>query len=565
MSTPSSETPATTTDTAVESSSWRHELPYRQRMRPRSYGTGHYGVDRYDSRDNTRYAWERVIPTIGAGFAAIMLFASPARATNAYCESADATTSVYGLCKPAVDVEGANTWGDKMNTNMDMLESAIQVVSSSVTDITSKVSKAGDTMTGPLVINSSLTVQTSTFVVSGGRVGIGTASPQYPLDVVGTVNSSTFSVSGGTQPSLSIFSQGSTGPNVISSTGSLRVFSTGSGGVLARFISNDTDNTPSTLLMNINPNSTGISGVVMATSPYSTVSTGKNAGMFWTGSSGDFTVGKPNAGALIVSPNGALTLSAFGNGDIKLVPTLGGISLSKATTALSSFTVSNTDGILVVGGSVTASGLFANSAAATTAFFGTSGATVSTFTSTGRLQMAAAGILWPDGTTSTTAVTVGGAAVLIATQTFSGANTFTAATTFSGPVSGIYNIARSSGFVDPNTASTSYVGVSGSSVTINNTVAGNRLCVSGSLSWFNDTTAAHNFAQLILDGAVVQVVCYTRNTATGYQQMCPISAWTAALGSGGTHTLSLMVKVDGGTLNLDSSAKSTLMVQECGL
>jgi hypothetical protein len=54
-----------------------------------------------------------------------------------------------------------------------------------------------------------------------------------------------------------------------------------------------------------------------------------------------------------------------------------------------------------------------------------SGATKSTFTAAGLLKLTSSGIQWADGTTSTTASSGGGGgAVLTATQTFSGVNTF---------------------------------------------------------------------------------------------------------------------------------------------
>lgn len=63
----------------------------------------------------------------------------------------------------------------------------------SLTDLpedTTKVNKAGDTMTGALNLPADgLVVGTSQLVVSGGKVGIGVASPAYDLDVAGTIRS----------------------------------------------------------------------------------------------------------------------------------------------------------------------------------------------------------------------------------------------------------------------------------------------------------------------------------------------------------------------------------------
>ncbi len=126
---PSAETPTTETENTVASTALKPELPFVNRPAPRAFGRGRYGISKHDERDDTRYAWARVGPAVAVLFA--LLFAAPARATNSYCESADATTAGYGFCQPAVDVEGENPWGYKNNTNWQMVEDVIAAINTS--------------------------------------------------------------------------------------------------------------------------------------------------------------------------------------------------------------------------------------------------------------------------------------------------------------------------------------------------------------------------------------------------------------------------------------------------
>lgn len=164
MSTPSSDTPAVGTETATPatgwgaaadtpstgwsavsgvSGSWRAQLPSRVRSRPRAYGTGRYGKDRYDSRDDTRYAWGRIAPAITLFLGILIGAAAPARAVNSYCETADATTTLLSLCLPSVDVEGANPWGSKWNTNAQMIENEFLVFAASTGTLQALLSQLG--------------------------------------------------------------------------------------------------------------------------------------------------------------------------------------------------------------------------------------------------------------------------------------------------------------------------------------------------------------------------------------------------------------------------------------
>ena len=71
-------------------------------------------------------------------------------------------------------------------TRIDIVNGPGTVTINSLED-TSKVSKAGDTMTGTLNLPSDgLVVGTSQFIVSGSKVGVGTSNPSLPLTVSGS-------------------------------------------------------------------------------------------------------------------------------------------------------------------------------------------------------------------------------------------------------------------------------------------------------------------------------------------------------------------------------------------
>lgn len=541
---------------------------------------------------------------------------------DAFCAGAVSVESCidkYGDVIPTTDnTESLGTsalrWSNIYGGSFFGNGSNLTGISSSGSIVGVYVQKTGDTMSGPLVVYSSFSVQTSTFVVNGGRVGIGTASPQYALDVVGTVNASTFSVTGGTQPSLSIFSQGSNGPSVVSSTGGVLFYGQSSIGNLARFIHTNTDTLPNSFEMNINGNASAgqFSTFFFSTGTPGVSVNGQRIGLLFSHQSGDLLIGRfqNGSGKLAIRSDGQTDLESIGGGNLNITsPGTGNINIRNTgtgttsvsgsmTLVLSSFTATGTNaqtiGIQRVNavGATSEPGVFeirAPNGSSVNTVWGDIVQVVGTATSGSEdsaweLRSQNAGALATDmhiGSKVGIGTVVPGSLLDISggSVTIRGTNAALGvvgssvnASSFFGDgshLTGIgfssttYAVAHSSGFVDPATASTSYVAVSGSSITITNTTAGNRICVSGSLSWFNDTVAAHNFAQLILDGSVVQVVCYTRNTAASYQLMCPISAWTSTLASGGTHTLSLMVKVDGGIMNFDSSAKSTLLAQEC--
>lgn len=144
------------------STGWHAQLPSRVRARPRVYGTGRYGTEVYDRSDSTRYAWGRIAPAITALLVVFLGLASPARAQNAYCEGTDTITTLFGFCKPAPDVEGANRWGDKLNTNFDQLENALTTISAA-------------TGTATIALNA-LAVSTTSLSISTAALASGSAT-----------------------------------------------------------------------------------------------------------------------------------------------------------------------------------------------------------------------------------------------------------------------------------------------------------------------------------------------------------------------------------------------------
>lgn len=182
-----SETPTAATETAVASTSWHHELPYVNRPKVRAYGSGVYGVAKYDDRDDTRFAWTRAVPAITALLLAI--FIPKANAANAYCEAADSRTSVYGFCLPSVDAEGSNRWGDKINTNFSQIETTINGIDTSTSSLfiaslsasTASLNSLKYDKTGGPISGAVFSVGVSTLVTSSGKVGIGIATPLYKL------------------------------------------------------------------------------------------------------------------------------------------------------------------------------------------------------------------------------------------------------------------------------------------------------------------------------------------------------------------------------------------------
>lgn len=141
------------------------------------------------------------------------------------------------------------------------------------------------------------------------------------------------------------------------------------------------------------------------------------------------------------------------------------------------------------------------------------------------------------------------------------AQTFTAKQTFSAGVAGVYNVAKASNTSDQSVG-TSYETLTGSTVTIAGTFAGNNLLLNLHSIVFTGPNASCS-SRLVLDNSEI-IACgkfYSSDNGAPGQGGCS-RVFSAALSSGGSHMVYAQLKGDSTTCTTSGSTFPTTIVAE---
>lgn len=154
-------------------SSFRDTFSWRPtRLRPRGFGIGKFGVGLFSPSEPTKYAWARVKATI-TSLLLVTVLATGTEAVNPYCESTDATTTNLSLCKPRVDFEGEQLWGNKYNFTLDEIDATYVLTIASMTSINTRFTAVGASTAALNVLITSVGGSTQTLA---NAVGASTAA-----------------------------------------------------------------------------------------------------------------------------------------------------------------------------------------------------------------------------------------------------------------------------------------------------------------------------------------------------------------------------------------------------